>query len=84
MDKQVFAAIDNVESYSEKGGIPDVIRDNTVLRLMKVEELFGWAWSIKTEEEKSAEGVNKECDKLPQWPRWLLGASNAFCMQVRK
>lgn len=66
MDKQVFAAIDNVESYSEKGGIPDVIRDNTVLRSMKVEELFGWARSIKTEEEESAEGVNKECDKLSQ------------------
>lgn len=53
MEKQVFAAIDKVESYSEKGEVPSVIKENTVLHLMKGKELFGWAWNLETDEEES-------------------------------
>ena len=49
--KQVFAAIDKIESYTETGEIPDVIADNTVLSLSSGHELFGIAWNVTTEEE---------------------------------
>lgn len=51
--KQVFAAIDKIESYTETGEVPDVIADNTVLSLSSGHELFGIAWNRSTPEERS-------------------------------
>ena len=43
--KQVFAAINKMESYTETGEVPDVISGNIVLSLSSGHELFSIAWN---------------------------------------
>lgn len=50
--KQVFAAIDKIESYTETGEVPDVIANNTVLSLANGHELFGIAWNRENAQQR--------------------------------
>lgn len=54
-EKQVFAAIDKIESYTESGEVPDVIANNTVLSLSSGHELFGIAWNRSIPKEQTDE-----------------------------
>ncbi|MCF0224620.1 MAG: hypothetical protein HUK20_10145 [Fibrobacter sp.] len=42
--KQIFIAIDKIESYSADGLMPENIEKNVVLKLSKGHELFGFGW----------------------------------------
>lgn len=44
-EKQIFAAIDKIDKYTESGEIPHVISSNIVLELSRGHELFGKAWN---------------------------------------
>lgn len=48
--KQIFAAIDKIDKYTESGEIPLVISSNIVLELSRGHELFGKAWNRPIEE----------------------------------
>lgn len=49
-EKQIFAAIDKIDKYTESGEIPHVISSNIVLELSRGHELFGKAWNRPVEE----------------------------------
>ncbi len=49
LNKQVFAAIDKVDSLTVESGIPEIVQKNMVLELSEGQELFGWSWNKKTE-----------------------------------
>lgn len=55
LDKQVFAAIDKVDSLTVESGIPEIVQKNMVLELSEGQELFGWSWNRKTEQDEGEE-----------------------------
>lgn len=52
MPKQIFIAIDKMESYTTDGKLPKNIENNVVLRLSKGHELFGFSWSKENVNER--------------------------------
>ena len=55
LNKQVFAAIDKVDSLTAESSIPEIVQKNMVLELSEGQELFGWSWNRKTELDESEE-----------------------------